>query len=202
MFCNDVMYRTQDFLVLGMMEFFHSYPQYVKFRTDSLTRGVIVFLSYCMTFCWFLLFWKQLNYTWFWFSEMYSTWTCSYCLQTICYSISQSICRLSMNGLFCTWRYCCRSCVLLLGGCFPQPARWWKVAQDPIYHVSLTSILAVIICPHFVEYVDTWLMSPFCALLIERCCSTHQRKMPTTTLYPRSAPEGLPGVRDSALEVK
>lgn len=35
------------------------------------------------------------------------------------------------------FRYRCWPCVLLSGGCFPQPARWWKVAEDPIYHVSL-----------------------------------------------------------------
>lgn len=33
-----------------------------------------------------------------------------------------------------SFRYCCWSCVLLPGGCFPKSTRWWKVAQDPINH--------------------------------------------------------------------
>lgn len=35
----------------------------------------------------------------------------------------------SLNNTFLhLFRYRCWSCVLLPGGCFPQPARWWKVA--------------------------------------------------------------------------
>lgn len=33
-------------------------------------------------------------------------------------------------------RYCRWSCVFLPGGCFPQPARWRKVAKNSIHHVS------------------------------------------------------------------
>lgn len=43
---------------------------------------------------------------------------------------------LVLKYLLPSLRYRCWSRVLLSGGCFPQPARWWKVAEDPIYHVS------------------------------------------------------------------